>query len=44
MDFKDIFVCINNALYPLASSVKAEHRFELCVFFFIIVSDGHLFL
>lgn len=40
MDFKDILVCMNNALYPLAS-VKAEYGFE---FFFIIVFGGHLFL
>lgn len=41
MDFKDILVYINNALYPLASSVKAEYGFEL---FLIIVFDGYLLL
>lgn len=41
MDFKDISVCVKNALYLLASSLKAEDGFEL---FLIIVFGGHLFL
>lgn len=36
MDFKDILVCINSALYPLASFVKDEYGFEL---FLIIIFD-----